>query len=208
MELFRISPVSAAEVIAGKVLAFGILGFVDRGHHDGAAGRRARRPAPRPTRARWRSPSGCCCCASLGLGLLIAVISDSERQAVQLSLLVLLASVFFSGFVLAIDEFTPAGARARLRAARDARHPAAAGPDAARHDRRTAGRSAALGVIALVTLVAAWIVLRRGMRARLIRLRPDVGWHGAATPHARRATVRCGLPAMVGRSDPRTETRR
>ncbi len=44
--------------------------------------------------------------ASLGIGLLIAVISDSERQAVQLSLLLLLASVFFSGFVLAISEFT------------------------------------------------------------------------------------------------------
>ena len=37
--------------------------------------------------------------ASIGLGLFISVISDSERQAVQLSLLVLLASVFFSGFV-------------------------------------------------------------------------------------------------------------
>src|SRR4029079_4044664 len=42
--------------------------------------------------------------ASLGLGLLISIVSDSERQAVQLSLLVLLASVFFSGFVLPINE--------------------------------------------------------------------------------------------------------
>jgi ABC-2 type transport system permease protein len=44
--------------------------------------------------------------ASLGLGLLIAAISDSERQTVQLALLVLLASVFFSGFALAIDQFS------------------------------------------------------------------------------------------------------
>jgi ABC-2 type transport system permease protein len=44
--------------------------------------------------------------ASLGIGLLIAVISDSERQAVQLSLFVLLASVFFSGFVIAVSEFS------------------------------------------------------------------------------------------------------
>ncbi len=44
--------------------------------------------------------------ASLALGFLIAILSDSERQAVQLSLLVLLASVFFSGFVLPIEEFT------------------------------------------------------------------------------------------------------
>ena len=45
--------------------------------------------------------------ASLGLGLFISVISDSERQAVQLSLLLLLASVFFSGFVISIDQFQP-----------------------------------------------------------------------------------------------------
>ena len=43
--------------------------------------------------------------ASLGIGLLISVIADSERQAVQLALLLLLASVFFSGFVLPINEF-------------------------------------------------------------------------------------------------------
>jgi ABC-2 type transport system permease protein len=43
--------------------------------------------------------------ASLGLGLLISTIADSERQAVQLSMLVLLASVFFSGFVLPLDQF-------------------------------------------------------------------------------------------------------
>jgi ABC-2 type transport system permease protein len=45
--------------------------------------------------------------ASLGLGLLISVVSDSERQAVQLALLTLLASMFFSGFVLHIEEFQP-----------------------------------------------------------------------------------------------------
>jgi ABC-2 type transport system permease protein len=44
--------------------------------------------------------------ASLGMGLIISVISDSERQAVQLALLLLLASVFFSGFVLPVSEFT------------------------------------------------------------------------------------------------------
>jgi ABC-2 type transport system permease protein len=44
--------------------------------------------------------------SSLGLGLLVAALSDSEPQTVQLSLLVLLASVFFSGFVLAINEFS------------------------------------------------------------------------------------------------------
>jgi len=45
--------------------------------------------------------------ASLGFGLLISLIADSERQAVQLAMLVLLASVFFSGFVLPVTDFAP-----------------------------------------------------------------------------------------------------
>jgi ABC-2 type transport system permease protein len=43
--------------------------------------------------------------ASLGFGLLISLVADSERQAVQLSMLILLASVFFSGFVLPVTDF-------------------------------------------------------------------------------------------------------
>ncbi|MCU0484259.1 MAG: ABC transporter permease [Chloroflexi bacterium] len=45
--------------------------------------------------------------ASLALGTLVGALSSHDRQAVQLSLLILLASVFFSGFVLAVDEFRP-----------------------------------------------------------------------------------------------------
>jgi ABC-2 type transport system permease protein len=104
---FRASPMRANEVVIGKVVAFGLLG-------GGIAALSV-----------WLlvsflgvpllGPPGLLgliivllLVASLGLGLLISVISDSERQAVQLSLLTLLASVFFSGFVLRIDEFLPA----------------------------------------------------------------------------------------------------
>jgi ABC-2 type transport system permease protein len=41
--------------------------------------------------------------ASVSLGLLISTISKSESQAVQISMLVLLASVFFSGFFLRLE---------------------------------------------------------------------------------------------------------
>jgi ABC-2 type transport system permease protein len=41
--------------------------------------------------------------ASVGLGFFISTISKSESQAVQLSMLILLASVFFSGFFLRVD---------------------------------------------------------------------------------------------------------
>jgi ABC-2 type transport system permease protein len=101
--------------------------------------------------------------ASLGLGLLIAVVSDSERQAVQLSLLVLLASVFFSGFVLAIDQFTPA-VRA-LAYALPVTHGIRLFQDLMlRGATNEVWQAAALVVIALVTLVVAWVGLRRGMQ--------------------------------------------
>jgi ABC-2 type transport system permease protein len=44
--------------------------------------------------------------ASIGLSLVLSVLADSERQAVQLALLALLASVFFGGFVLDLNEFS------------------------------------------------------------------------------------------------------
>lgn len=107
LDRFRSSPMRATEVVLGKVIAFGLLG--------GAIA----------AISLWLLVSflgvpmlgsvalvalvvGLLLVASLGLGLLISVVSDSERQAVQLSLLALLASMFFSGFVLRISEFQPA----------------------------------------------------------------------------------------------------
>ena len=60
MELFRISPVTAAEVLAGKVLAYGLLGFVVAGLTmvllvNSSASRRSR------TRGRWHWWSVCSC---------------------------------------------------------------------------------------------------------------------------------------------------
>jgi ABC-2 type transport system permease protein len=162
MELFRISPVSSAEVLAGKVLAYGILGFVVAGLTVALLVVGLGVPA-------LADPGflalaiGLLLLASLGLGLLIAVVSDSERQAVQLSLLVLLASVFFSGFVLAIDEFTPP-VRA-LAYALPVTHGIQLLQDFMLRGSTThQWQMAALGGITAVTLVAAWIVLRREMR--------------------------------------------
>jgi ABC-2 type transport system permease protein len=45
--------------------------------------------------------------ASVGLGFLIATMSNSESQAVQLCMLVLLLSVFFSGFFLRLETLWP-----------------------------------------------------------------------------------------------------
>jgi ABC-2 type transport system permease protein len=161
MELFRVSPVSAAEVVAGKVLAFGVLGLVVAGLTTAllAIGL----GVPVLAEPIWLVGAlVLLLLASLGIGLFIAVISDSERQAVQLSLLVLLASVFFSGFVLSIDEFTPP-VRA-LAYALPVTHGIELLQDlmlrGAAHD---LWQVAALALIAAVTLSAAWLLLRRNM---------------------------------------------
>lgn len=45
--------------------------------------------------------------ASLGLGFVISLISDTTSQAVQYSMIVLLASIFFGGFFLGLDLLQP-----------------------------------------------------------------------------------------------------
>jgi ABC-2 type transport system permease protein len=42
--------------------------------------------------------------ASVGLGFLISLMSPTDAQAVQYSMIVLLASLFFSGFFLAVER--------------------------------------------------------------------------------------------------------
>ena len=161
IELFRIAPVSTIEVLVGKLLAFGLIGgaisaitvallVVGLG-------------VPMVAQVGIVAVAiGLLLLASIGLGLLIAVVSDSERQAVQLSLLVLLASVFFSGFVLPITEFTdPVRAVAYtlpvthgIRLLQDLM---------LRGGTNHAWEFLALAAIALVTLGLAWLLLRRGM---------------------------------------------
>ena len=107
LDRFRASPMRANEVVIGKVVAFGILG-------GGIAALSVWLLVSFLGVPLLGAPGllalviGMLLVASLGLGLLISVVSDSERQAVQLSLLTLLASMFFSGFVLRIEEFQPA----------------------------------------------------------------------------------------------------
>lgn len=107
LDRFRASPMRATEVVAGKVIAFGLLGSLIAGISVWLLVSFLGVPMLGSVAA-IALVIGLLLIASLGLGLLISVVSDSERQAVQLSLLLLLASMFFSGFVLRIDEFQPA----------------------------------------------------------------------------------------------------
>lgn len=161
MELFRIAPVSAAEVLTGKLLAFGLIG--------GAIATLTVAllvlglGVPLVGQVGFVALAiALLLLASIGVGLLIAVVSDSERQAVQLSLLVLLAAVFFSGFVLPITEFN-APVRA-IAYTMPVTHGIRLLQDfMLRGGTNQAWEFLALGLIAMITLVLAWMLLRRGM---------------------------------------------
>jgi ABC-2 type transport system permease protein len=163
-DVLRVSPVSAVEIILGKLVAFAILGagmsvvilgllvYAFHAPFLGDAGLVG-------------ITIGLVLAASLGIGLLISVISDSERQAVQLALLVLLGSVFFSGFILDVQQFIPAvqvigdllPVTHGIRLLQDLM---------LRGATTESWRLSALLVIALVTLATTWGFLRRGLSAR------------------------------------------
>lgn len=104
MELIRISPVNSLELVLGKYIGLGLVSVVIAAISVvllvGVLG------VPMLGSAlALGAVIALLILASLGLGLIISVVSDSERQAVQLALLLLLASVFFSGFVLPVNQF-------------------------------------------------------------------------------------------------------
>jgi len=104
MEMFRVSPVNSFELVLGKYLGLGIVSAVIAAVSSLLLVTVLGVPL---LGSAWAVAGviALLVFASLGIGLIISVISDSERQAVQLALLLLLASVFFSGFVLPVNEF-------------------------------------------------------------------------------------------------------
>jgi ABC-2 type transport system permease protein len=104
MDLFRVAPVNSTEVLVGKYVAYGVLTLLV----GGVVGGLMVFVLGVPIFSGYAIAIGIVLLlafASLGVGLLISLVADSERQAVQLSMLVLLASVFFSGFVLPVQDF-------------------------------------------------------------------------------------------------------
>jgi ABC-2 type transport system permease protein len=162
-ELFRVSPITTVELIFGKLLAYGILcgaiAIVTIVLLVGPFG-----VSLLGDPALLAGVVALLILASLGLGLLIAGISDSERQAVQLSLLLLLASVFFSGFVLAIDEFTEP-VRSLTSILPVTHGISMIGDVMFRGSIGELWQLAVLGALAVGFILVAWLLLRRAMRS-------------------------------------------
>jgi ABC-2 type transport system permease protein len=104
MDIFRVAPVRALEILVGKYLAYAFFNLAIAAAITFMVVGILHVPML-STAASVASVVALLSFASLGLGLLISTLVDSERGAVQLSMLVLLASVFFSGFVLPLDQF-------------------------------------------------------------------------------------------------------
>ena len=104
MDRFRVAPVSSMELLVGKYVAYAVLSLIVAGMVGAPLVLVLNVPLLGGA-AIFAGIVLLLTFASLGVGLLISLVADSERQAVQLSMLVLLASVFFSGFVLPVTDF-------------------------------------------------------------------------------------------------------
>lgn len=103
LDVLRVSPATIGERLAGKSLAFLLLGAI------AAAGLTALIVAVFgvPLPVHWLTFIGLLALtlvASIGIGYLIAAVSQSDSQAVQLSMLLLLATIFFSGLFMPLER--------------------------------------------------------------------------------------------------------
>ena len=106
VELFRVAPVGSLQIILGKYLGYTLFASLIAAMLTAALFYGLGVPflgnlywyALVVLLLTW---------ASLGVGFLISALSKSESQAVQLSMIALLGSVFFSGFFLPLGNFIP-----------------------------------------------------------------------------------------------------
>jgi ABC-2 type transport system permease protein len=116
-ELFRVAPVGSMQIILGKYIGFilfiaiiiaVLVGLMIANVPLGNTGFVLGLAVPFVGDPLWFAGSVLLVTvASLGVGFLISAVSKSESQAVQLSMISLLASVFFSGFFLPLRNFAP-----------------------------------------------------------------------------------------------------
>lgn len=102
MELFRVSPLSAAEALFGKYISYMLFGLVIAAILSALLVFALHVPML----GNWWNFTlviAAVLFTSLGIGFAISIVSQTDSQAVQYSMIILLASVFFSGFIMSLD---------------------------------------------------------------------------------------------------------
>jgi ABC-2 type transport system permease protein len=104
MELFHVSPLSAAEALFGKYISYMLFGGVIASILSALLVFALHMPML----GNWwyfALVIAAVLLTSLGIGFVISIVSQTDSQAVQFSMIVLLASVFFTGFIMSLDMF-------------------------------------------------------------------------------------------------------
>jgi ABC-2 type transport system permease protein len=99
MELFKVAPITAFETLAGKYVSYLFFEVLLAGVITILAVWLLKIPILGPLQD-YAFAVVILLFTSLGVGFLISLISETDTQAVQYSMLLLLASIFFSGFFL------------------------------------------------------------------------------------------------------------
>jgi ABC-2 type transport system permease protein len=162
-EVFRVSPLAGTESLVGKYLGFGAIAAIVTAVLTllmSVFGVEVRASV-----AMYSVVMALVILASLGLGFVISGLSRTDSQAVQYSMIALLVSIFFTGFVLPLDRLAePVHVVSYMI-------PATYGIQAL-HDVIFRGVAVELGVLAglvgyaLVLGAAAWWMVRREVVAR------------------------------------------
>jgi ABC-2 type transport system permease protein len=106
MEIFQVSPLSAIEGLLGKYLSYFIFAAVLLAILTllSLYGIQV------PMLGEWGTYAlvlAALVFTSLGMGFIISLLAETTSQAVQYSMIILLASIFFSGFFLTLDLLRP-----------------------------------------------------------------------------------------------------
>ncbi len=106
MDIYRVAPIGPLEVLLGKSLSYGLLLSIVAGLLVLLVTMLLNVPIlGSPI---WVAVSlGLLLFASLGMGFFLSQLASTETQAVQLAMLVLLCSIFFGGFFLALTTLWP-----------------------------------------------------------------------------------------------------
>lgn len=99
MELFKVAPITAFEALVGKYLSYLFFEIILAGVITGLAVWLLKIPIL-GNLLDYALAVVVLIFTSLGVGFLISLISETDTQAVQYSMLLLLASIFFSGFFM------------------------------------------------------------------------------------------------------------
>jgi ABC-2 type transport system permease protein len=106
MELFRVSPLTAGETLVGKYLSYLIFGGILAAILTILLVYGLRLPM---LGSWWYYALviAVLLFTSLGFGFIISLVSQTDSQAVQLTMIILLTSVFFSGFLMSLELLIP-----------------------------------------------------------------------------------------------------